>query len=267
MTATLQTATLRKGEPEASYYRAGSGEPLLYLHHLVGMDGFEPAVEKLSEQFDVIAPYHPGWGPAKGLDQIDTGLDLVLHYADLLDNLGLDQVNIVGHSVGAWIGCEIASVLPHRVKKLVLLNPVGLWDEDIQGEDVFAQPPMAATHVLYASTESREAAEAAASSANGNGSDADDPSESIIREMLNLKAAAKFLWPIPDTGIERRLGRIDAPTLIIMSDQDRFIPSAYGPLWQARIAGSQLQTLQGVGHLANVERPDEFAAAVAAFLA
>jgi pimeloyl-ACP methyl ester carboxylesterase len=264
MTATLQTATLRQGEPDANYYRAGTGEPVLYLHHLVGMQGFEPAVEKLSRQFDVIAPYHPGWGPAKGLEQIDTGLDLVLHYADLLDKLGLDRVNIVGHSVGAWIGCEIASVLPHRVSKLVLVNPVGVWDDEIQGEDVFAQPPMAATQVLYATPESREAATSLSS--NGSGNSAVDPSEGIIQEMLNLKAAAKYLWPVPDTGIERRLGRIDAPTLIVMSEQDRFVPPAYGPLWQARIAGSQLQTLQGVGHLANVERPDEFAAAVAAFL-
>ena len=264
MAATLQTATLRPGEPEAAFYRGGSGAPLLYLHHLVGMQGWEPAVEKLSEQFDVISPYHPGWGPAEGLEQIDTGLDLVLHYADLLDSLGLDSVHVVGHSLGSWIACEIASVLPKRVIKLVLANPVGIWDDDIQGEDVFAQPPMAATHVLYASDESREAALAKNDSSNGSGG---DPMEAAIQEMLNLKAAAKYLWPVPDTGITRRLGRIEAPTLILMAEKDRFIPPAYGPLWQERISGSQLQTLDGVGHLVNAEAPEAFAAAIAAFLA
>ena len=72
--------TVGPNNTKVYYFRAGKGQPLLYLHHLLGQIDFEPALETLSKSYDVIAPYLPGWGPAK--DQLtdigDGPLDLVL---------------------------------------------------------------------------------------------------------------------------------------------------------------------------------------------
>ena len=80
------------------YYRHGHGQPLLYLHHLLGIVGVETALERLAQSFDVIAPYAPGWGPAKDqLEDVDPGpLVLTLHNVDLLNVLGLKSVHVVG---------------------------------------------------------------------------------------------------------------------------------------------------------------------------
>jgi pimeloyl-ACP methyl ester carboxylesterase len=93
-----------------------------------------------------------------------------------------------------------------------------------------------------------------------------DQTEVYVQEMKDLKASANYLWPIPDTGVAKRLHRIKAPTLILTAEGDRFTPPAYGPLWQQKIAGSSLLSIADAGHLANLEAPDQFASIVAGFL-
>lgn len=244
-------ATIRPGKAPVHYFRGGSGEPLLYLHHIAGMQGWEPVLGELSTRFDVIAPYHPGWGPSEGLSEVSNGLDLVLHYVDFLDHLGIEKANIVGHSVGAWIAAELAAIRPDRVNRLVLANPVGIWDEAIGGEDPFAQNPMAATAVLFADPARRQ------SLILRNG--AVDALENYVQEMKDLKAAAKFLWPIPDTGIIKRLGRINHRTLVVAGAGDRFIPPAYAHIWRDNLPNAQTKTILDAGHLANLEQPNRFA--------
>jgi hypothetical protein len=94
----LQTIAVGAENLTVHYYRAGKGQPLLYLHHFLGMVDFEPALAKLAEHFDVIAPYAPGWGPAKDdLVRMNVGpLDITLHQQDVLDALQLDSVHVVG---------------------------------------------------------------------------------------------------------------------------------------------------------------------------
>jgi pimeloyl-ACP methyl ester carboxylesterase len=150
-------ANIRDGRAPVHYFRGGAGEPLLYLHHIAGMQGWEPALGELAFRFDVIAPYHPGWGPSEGLEDIESGLDLVLHYIDFLDHLEIERANVLGHSIGAWIAAEMAAIRPDRVRRLVLANPVGIWDGEIGGEDPFAQHPMQATSVLFADPSRRDA--------------------------------------------------------------------------------------------------------------
>jgi pimeloyl-ACP methyl ester carboxylesterase len=232
---------------------------LLYLHHLLGIIGWESALARLAESFDVIAPYAPGWGPSKDqLPSVEGGpLDLALNNVDLLDALGVESAHVVGISIGAWMAAELAAIFPDRVRKLVLFNPIGLWLEDAQGEDPFAQHPMAPSAGLFSDPALRQ------SLVIGDG----DQLERLISEMLDLRASAKFLWPIPDTGIARRLGRIKAPTLIVTSEKDRVIPAEHGPAWQKGIAGSRLATLAGAGHLAELEQPDAFAECTRGFIA
>ena len=52
--------------------------------------------------------------------------DLVIHYDELLDVLGLDQVHVVGYSLGGWLAAEFASFYPKRLKSLTLMVPAGL---------------------------------------------------------------------------------------------------------------------------------------------
>lgn len=240
------------------YYRAGSGRPLLYLHHLLGLRDFEPALQQLATRYDVIAPFAPGWGPAKDdLPDIDPGaLDLVLHNCDFLDAIGVAKADVVGVSIGAWMAAELAAIQPHRVEQLVLVNPLGMWLDEVGGEDAFAQHPGFPSRILFGDGKNREKLFIGER----------DKVEAHVEELLNLRAGAKFLWPIPETGVKRRLPRIRARTLVVTSERDTIVPAAYGPAWQASIPGAALSTLANAGHLAELEQPDAFAGLVREFL-
>jgi pimeloyl-ACP methyl ester carboxylesterase len=260
MMAEMRSVRLEGEQHATHYYRAGSGEPVLYLHHLAGMQGWEPVHERLAERFDVIAPYGPGFGPTgEALEDFDSGLDLVLHYRQLLESLGLGKVNLFGHSVGAWVAAEFAAIQPQMVNRVVLVNPVGIWSEELGGQDPYAQPPMAATAVLFARPEGRLEHVLKGGSA--------DPLEVYVQEMRDLKASAKFLWPVPDTGIARRLRFIGAPTLVLTCELDRVVPPGYGTAWADAIAGASRLTIDGAGHLVNLEDPGRLADLAGNFLA
>ena len=64
-----------------------------------------------------------------------------------------------------------------------------------------------------------------------------------VEELLNLRAGAKFLWPIPDTGVSRRLPRIKAPTLIVTSDKDVIVPAKSSEFVMERV-GAEDKTLK-----------------------
>ena len=256
--ADLQTIVTQPSGREVHYYRAGSGEPLLYLHGMMGLTGWEPVLETLSQSFDVIAPFHPGWGLAKDqLPEVSTPLDLVVHYDDLLETLGLDSVHVAGISVGAWIGAEFAAIMRRRVKKLVLINPLGIWDAEHPGEDFFAQSPANPTAVQFSDPSLRM------SLSVGDR----EPVEAMLQEALDLRATAKFLWPIPDTGVESRLPRIGAPTLVVTSGGDRVLPTSLGARWAAAIPNAESTVLPEAGHAAQLEQPAAVAELIRAWVA
>jgi pimeloyl-ACP methyl ester carboxylesterase len=76
----------------------------------------------------------------------------------------------------------------------------------------------------------------------------------------------KFVWPIPDKGLKKRIHRMVAPTLIVWGAQDRVIPSAYASEFQGRISNSKVELIGGAGHLPHLEQPEIVANLVRSFL-
>ena len=88
--------------------RGGKGPPLLFLHGAGGAGVWLPFMEKLSERYDVIVPDHPGFGRSDTPEWLDDIGDLAFFYLDFLEALDLDDVHLVGNSLGGWIAAEIA---------------------------------------------------------------------------------------------------------------------------------------------------------------
>jgi pimeloyl-ACP methyl ester carboxylesterase len=81
-----------------------------------------------------------------------------------------------------------------------------------------------------------------------------------------LASAGKFMWPIPDKGLKKRIHRIQQPTLIVWGASDKLIPPAYGEAFLNAISGSRLVTLSNSGHLPMLEEQEAFVQAVTNFL-
>ena len=119
--------TVKAGKFTAHVAKAGAGDPLVYLHGAFGYRGWPEFLDLLSERFTVYAPLHPGFGETNGVESIDDLLDLTLYHVDLLDALELERPHLVGQFFGGMIAAETAALHPHRVDKLVLASPAGLW--------------------------------------------------------------------------------------------------------------------------------------------
>lgn len=253
--------TLKVGGLEAQVTAKGGGEPLVYLHGAFGYQAWHPFLDRLAENFRVYAPLHPGFGENAVVDEIDDVLDLALYHYDLLDALGLDAPSVVGHFIGGMIAAEMAAIRPGSVGRLALVAPAGIWRDDAPGVDYFATPMDELRGVLFADADSD-----VAKALLPEPKDDLERGTQIIERARSLATVGKFLWPIPDKGIRKRLGRITAPTLVMVGGEDKVVPPAYGDEFAARIDGASLQRFDGAGHMLMLEQPDKFAAALTEFL-
>ena len=137
---------------EIELHEGGSGPPLLFLHGASGFTPDPPYVGLLAQRRRLIAPSHPGFG-ASGLPLwLDTIDDIAHLYLELMDRRGLARVDVVGTSLGGWLAAEIATKVPERIGKLVLVGPVGVKlgpPDKLDIPDVFAMAQDKVMRLIY----------------------------------------------------------------------------------------------------------------------
>ena len=240
------------GNRKTVVFRAGHGPPLVWLHGLYGVEADASIVESLASAFSVFAPVAPGFDDLEELHRLHDIHDLALHYDDVLDALDLPVASMAGHSFGAMLAAEYAAHFPRRVSRLVLLSPLGLWNDRYPVADPFGIPPAEVPSVLFADP----------SLAPRPGADV----ESVIALARGMASVACFTWPIPDRGLARRLYRVRAPTLVVFGEQDRFVPPAYASDWAALLSNCRCEVVAGAGHMLTVEAAEETLQFVEQFL-
>ena len=250
---------IRDGAVTFKVLAAGRGAPLLYFHSYYERSAWSPFLDLLARSFSVYAPAHPGVAGSAGIETLEDLLDLTLVYDELLGALGIEHAHLVGHSFGAMVAAEIAAVFPARVKSLTLVSPLGLWRDDAPSADMLILPADELAAVLWRDPASRVALDWAV----GSGGDPDDIAAQV-ESLQRRSSMAKFVWPIPDKGLQRRLHRIAAPTLLVWGDDDRANPVIYAEEWQRRVKGAALRLLPG-GHMVLHEAPEATARAVVGF--
>jgi pimeloyl-ACP methyl ester carboxylesterase len=240
--------------------RAGTGEPVLFLHAAGGAGVWHPFHQAMADAgFEVLAPDHPGFGKSDEFPEAEAIDDLVYHYLDVMDALGLGRPHVVGASFGGWIAAELAVHSPHRIGSLTLLSAAGLRIPEHPVTDIFLLPPAKLIAMLY---HNPPATPLTASP------DAPPDLDAVIAAYREATSLARFSWVpyLSNPKLERRLGRITAPTLVIAPSDDRLIPVEHARRYAARIGAAQYAEVPNCGHAMYFERPAEFAAEVTAFL-
>jgi len=203
----LNSETIRLSNGRSwQVYGGGTGPALVWLHGLSGINPGDPMIAALERKHRVIAPLAPGFTDLAELDEIGNIHELALDYDDLLEHLQLDGAILVGHSFGAMVAAEIAAHFPRRAKKLVLLAPVGMWNDAYPVADIFAEPFIMVEGLLWHDQEARAALAARRSNEAGPQSDA----ERIIAVAQGLTAITKFTWPSACRGSRRQRSRSSA---------------------------------------------------------
>ncbi len=113
---------------ELNYVRRGSGDPLVLIHPLgAELVVWEPVMERLARERDVIAVDLPGFGHSPGLvnGDLPTPQALAGSVAGLLDRLGIRRAHVAGNSLGGWVALELARA--GRALSAAGLCTAGLW--------------------------------------------------------------------------------------------------------------------------------------------
>lgn len=260
MTEPAEREVLVEGHPHR-ILESGTGEPLVFFAGVGGLPRWIPFLDHLAATRRVLAPSLPGFPGAPQFRHLDEYYDWVLASLELLEQIGVERVDLVGSSVGGALAAELAALVPQRIRRLVLIAPFGTFDERDPSADIWAQPP-GPDSLPQLLCRQPQAWEALWEMPEG-----EDPVEWRILLGRAMEAAARYLFPMGDTRISRRLRRIDQPALLIRGADDRVIPRGYLERFAAGLAGTVTQAdIPDAGHLAELDAPDEVASRIDAFL-
>jgi pimeloyl-ACP methyl ester carboxylesterase len=233
----------------------GKGRPVGYLAGFGGLPRWTPFLDRLAERYRVIAPALPGHPGGLGHEQLDSTLDWIAATLDLLEASGLVGADLIGASVGGALAAEVAALSPQTIRHLVLIAPFGLYDAATPPTNVWAQRPGALPALLCADAKTFTDFTAAPEGADAN-------EWSIVMTRAS-EAAARLLWPLSDTRLERRLHRVRNQTLIVWGSADKVLAPAYAERFAAGIAGkTTVKLIRGAGHLADLDQPVRVAGAI-----
>lgn len=243
---------------DVAYRRQGAGEPVVYLHGIGMTRRWLPLYEQLSRVSDLVVPEHPGFGDTPLPDWLEGFDDLVLHYAEFADLLDLGPFHLVGHSFGGWIAAEFAAFYPERLRSLTLITPLGLRVPGHTPTDIFRMG-----HQRLADLHFNDRAGAYAEYlSHGEGV------ETLFQSYAELTAFAKVAWnPRYDHKLDRRLGRVRSPALVLAAQDDRILPRAHIDRYAELLSGAVVATVTGdgepTGHGLVAQEPERVAEHVA----
>ena len=242
-----EKVSVRNGMFNTTVRRSGSGAPLVYMH-AAGPPTWDAVHDLLAEHFEVIQPHHPGWPGSEGFDHLDDVIDMSLYYLDLFDAMGLRDINLVGTSLGGMFAAEIAALGP---------------SVRLEARARLARRPLAgrrdAPRLLHRLPGRAGEGDVGRPGGGGRPHARRSTRRTARRRPLRRSIARwrsrprrKFVWPIWDKGLKRRIHRIKAPTLLDLGRAGRPDPAGLRPGVPAPDP-----RLQARGDERNRARPDD----------
>lgn len=234
--------------------------PVLMLSNSLGTSRamWQPQVPAFAAHYRVLRYDTRGHGQS-AVTPGDYGLDRLGRDAvNLLDALGLDQVDFCGLSLGGMTGQWLGVFAPERVRRLVLANTSAYMGPPTGWQDRMDRVRREGLAAIADAVVARWFTPAFASS---------PATAEVLANLLTIDPAgyAGCCAAIRDMDLRPIIALIDRPTLVISGLQDPATPPEHAALLHRTITGSTLVTLDA-SHLSNVEQPDKFAEAVLAFI-
>jgi 3-oxoadipate enol-lactonase len=245
----------------------GSGPTVLMLHGIGGGHlAFAPQVETFaSSGYRAVAWDMPGYGRSAPIEPYNFK-GLAQSCITLIESLQCGDVILLGHSMGGMVAQEVVARRPELVSKLILCGTTpsfGKPDGDWQREFIAQR-----TAPLDAGKTMADLAEVLVPQMVGPGSLPEGLR--LARHCMSQVPASTYRRALEAlVTFDRRadLGRIQVPTLVLAGEHDRNAPPAAMKKMADAIARSTYLEMRGVGHLQNLEAPDDFDALVLNFLA
>jgi pimeloyl-ACP methyl ester carboxylesterase len=261
----VQSNYVMTPEGRVHYYEAepripGGGIPLVLVHGLADRDeSWAPMLVRLKKAgFHVYAPDLLGYGrspkPAGSDYSISTQEQFV---ADFIRSLGLQKTDLGGWSMGGWIALKLALDQPGMVDRVVVYDSAGIRHQVAGGVQIFHPTDGPSLQHLFSLLEPNA-----------------KPLPRFVRRDL-LRKLGQGQWVVDrsmasmETGndlLDNRLSQLTQPLLIVWGSDDELLPLSIGQEIHTLDPQSELEIVEGCGHLAPKTCPGRVASATAEFL-
>lgn len=246
MTSGFVRNTMKLPSGQIDYFTAGAGHDVVYLHPASGMR-VSTTLVRLAQRFRVWAPIIPGFDGTALHDDIIGMRDLADLLAAFVEDGPGRACDIVGCSLGGWLGAWFAISYPELVENLVLSGPAGLRTADSQP---LSFDPEVMRKQLYAQAEMVQQDEKTAKMRVSNG------------EMVSRYGLATS----HDAELQARISEISCQTLILHGTLDVRVPLEGIQMIKAKIPHSQLVYVYGAAHSLELDQPERVSALIEDFL-
>jgi 3-oxoadipate enol-lactonase len=261
------SAALETRDGRFGYEAAGdpARAPLVFLHGIGGAArAWRGQIEAFSARYHAIAWDMPGYGGSTPLSTVSIAT-LADALRDFLQQVGASKPILVGHSIGGMIVQQLLANSPDIPSAVVLAQtspafgkPDGDWQKSFidarlgpldRGETMASLAPTLVKELV--------------------GDDPDASGMNLARDCMAAVPEATYrATMLALLGFDQRnaLKNIAVPTLVLSGSKDNNAPAPMMAKMTTYIPQAEYVELEGVGHLANLERPGEFNAALDQFL-
>jgi pimeloyl-ACP methyl ester carboxylesterase len=245
-TKTLDVAGI--GPVGVTVEERGDGRASMVLHGGAGPQSVARFAQLLADHGGsrVVTPTHPGFGGTPRPDALNSVAGLAALYNGLLDDLGLEDVLVIGNSVGGWIAAEMALLGSPRISRVVLLDAVGI---EVEGHAVADVSGLALPEIQDLSFHDPTPFRLDPASLS-------DDQKAIVAAQGAALATYAGSPAMADPTLLGRLGGITVPTLVLWGESDQIVEPAYGRAFADAIPRARFEVLPATGHVPQMETPD-----------
>ncbi len=258
------------GDRFVSYIDEGAGEPVILIHGIPTWSYlWHKLIPVLSKQNRVLAPDLAGFGYSDKRDNFDRAIDKQAELIDAwMNEIGVEAAHIVAHDIGGGVALRLAALFPNRVKKLCVMNGVSYDSWAIEAMIQLGHP--SAYKIASASTTVATLKQMLKQGFN------ETPDDEVLDGIfapystevgkLSLIRNATALNTNLTTEITHLLHKIEAKTLILWGEDDKFQLLKFGQRLSDDIPNAKLIRVKDARHFVMIDQPEEVAGHISTFL-
>ncbi|MGG0846408.1 alpha/beta fold hydrolase [Peribacillus simplex] len=248
------------------YQIEGNGEPLVLLHGMSNnSQSWIEQIHDLKEHFTVIAWDAPGYGKSSDpAEEFRNFKEFARILNGMLDQLKLEKIHLLGHSMGAAIAIEFCSLYPNKINKLILADSTrGAAALTPEENEMKLKNRLFSIENLSPGEIAEKRIQALLSSY------ASEKVHKRVKEIMTqvrpagYRSVAYSLYHLNQMNL---LSHIDVPVLIICGELDTVTPIKESEAIHEKLMNSQLVIIPEGGHLCYQENPEKFNSSILEFL-
>jgi len=252
---------LKVAGAELVMLKGGSGKPLLIFHDELGYPGWMTWNETLAHDRTLLIPMQPGFGKTPRIEWIMNFRDLAGYYSQVLREMKLTPIDVIGFSAGGFIAAEMAAADPSIFSHMILVAPMGIRPHEGEIWDIF--PTTIKSHLRATVADPYNTPEFTKIYGGEMTPEQFEAFEDARAET------ARIGWEpyLHNPSLPHLLRGAKTPTLLIWGSADKVVPRGCIDAYKEALPNAQVAIINNVGHRPEIENSAEFEHAVSKFLA